>query len=157
MRPLLGLLALLAAAPAPLPAQAQPAPISRLYLVTVFVRDYDQAIAWYRDTLGFSVVEDQAYGPGRRWVTIAPPGQRDMRIVLSRAGEMDDPRGRAALIGKQALWVFATDDCRAAYEQLRARGVRFREPPSDLPHGVQAIFEDLYGNEFVLVQQRRRG
>jgi predicted enzyme related to lactoylglutathione lyase len=127
--------------------------ISRLANVTVFVRSYDESIAWYQDKLGFVKIEDVAYGEKNRWVTMAPTADSPVRIVLSSTGEMPTV-DRAQLVGKQALWVFHTDDAPKAYEQMQAKGVRFTQPPQKLPYGTQAMFEDLYGNTFVLVQAR---
>lgn len=130
-------------------AQEKQPVITRLDHVTVFVKDYDEALKWYTATLGLEKTADQAFGNNERWLTVAPHGQKDGQIVLAK------PKGaNTELIGKQALWVFHTDDCQKAYETLKSRGVKFRTPPQKLSWGAQAIFEDLYGNEFVLLGGR---
>ena len=127
--------------------------ITRLANVTVFVRNYDEAIAWYRDKMGLVKLEDVTYGEKSRWVTMAPSADSPIRIVLSATSEMPTPE-RSRLVGQQALWVFHTDDCQKAYERMQSNGVRFTQPPQAMPYGKQAMFEDLYGNSFVLVQAR---
>jgi predicted enzyme related to lactoylglutathione lyase len=123
--------------------------ITRLDHVTIFVRDYDEALKWYTEVLGFDKTADQRFGNNERWLTVAPRGQKGAEIVLAKA-----QGARAELTGKQALWVFHTVDCQKTYDTLQARGVKFRKPPSKTPWGSQAIFEDLYGNEFVLLSDR---
>jgi predicted enzyme related to lactoylglutathione lyase len=128
----------------------EPAPIiTRLEHITIFVRDYDEALRWYTEVLGFAKMEDQTFGKSQRWLTVAPSNQKETHIVLAKADDQ-----RADMIGKQSLWVFRTEDCQRAYQTLQARGVKFRAPPRKAPWGSQAIFEDLYGNEFVLLGAR---
>jgi len=129
--------------------EKQPA-ITRLGHVTVFVKDYDEALKWYTQTLGLEKTADQPFGDsGERWLTVAPAGQKETQIVLAKTRP-----STAGLIGKQSHWVFQTSDCQKAYQQLQARGVKFSVPPQKQPWGTQAIFEDLYGNQFVLVEDR---
>lgn len=130
-------------------ALAQEPLITRLDHVTVFVKDYDEALKWYTEILGLEKTADQTFGQGQRWLTVAPRGEKGSEIVLAKA---DGPG--TELIGKQALWVFHTTDCQKTHEALQARGVKFRKPPSKTGWGGQAIFEDLYGNEFVLLAGR---
>ena len=126
-------------------AQEKTPSIGRLMHVTVFVRDYGEALKWYTEKLGLEKTADQPFGSDERWITVAPQGQAEMQIVLAKAkGETTD------LIGKQSHWVFQTDDCQKLYETLVARGVKFVAPPVKQSWGTQAIFEDLYGNTFVL-------
>lgn len=123
--------------------------ITRLDHVTVFVRNYDEAVKWYTEVLGFDKTADQRFGKEQRWLTVAPHGQKGPEIVLAKA-----EGARAEFIGRQALWVFHTVDCQKSYEILRARGVKFRTPPSKTSWGSQAVFEDLYGNEFVMLSDK---
>lgn len=123
--------------------------ISGLSLV---VRDYDEAKAWYRDVLGFTVVEDTDLGDGKRWVVVAPPGSGETRLVLARAATPE----QEAAIGKQAggrVFLFLqTDDFWRDYDELTKRGVEFRETPRVEFYGSVAVFKDLYGNLWDLVQ-----
>jgi catechol 2,3-dioxygenase-like lactoylglutathione lyase family enzyme len=116
--------------------------------VTVLVKDQDEALRWYTEKLGFTKKQDEAFGPGVRWLTVAVPGD-ELEVVLQKP---DDER--LPLVGKGTPWVIDTDDCRADYDRLRTQGVEFPNPPSEMPWGTSAVFRDLYGNTFNLVQRR---
>src|SRR6185295_17065338 len=138
---------LLILACAPLPAAAQSSPIRRVAQVTIVVRDQDAALAFYVDKLGFEKREDLKMG-AFRWLTVAPPGQQDLAIVLEKpSGDMGEARQKqlTMLIGQSPTWVFDTADCNAAYETLKSRGVEFVTPPRKMPYGTEAVFTDLYG------------
>ena len=123
--------------------------------IALVVRDYDEAIAWFTSVLGFSLVED-TYQPeqDKRWVLVAPPGAGEgaASLLLARASTPE----QAAFIGNQAggrVFLFLeTDDFRRDYAALCAKCVRFVRPPAELPYGTVAVFEDLYGNLWDLVQ-----
>lgn len=125
-----------------------------LGLVALVVRDYDEAIAFYVGRLGFGLVEDVPAGPGKRWVVIAPPGAAETRLLLAKAA---GPRQEAA-VGSQAggrVFLFLhTDDFRRDHAALTRRGVRFLEEPREEPYGTVAVFEDLYGNRWDLLEPR---
>jgi predicted enzyme related to lactoylglutathione lyase len=129
----------------------------RLGNVTILVRDYDEALNFYTEILGFEKRSDQKFGPGARWVTVAAPGQ-DIQIVLQKPEpSMHGEEGAQRMterIGQNPTWVLATDDCLKTYELYSSRGVKFAEPPKELPWGTQAVFKDLYGNSYALVQNR---
>lgn len=132
--------------------------IRQLGRVTILVRDQDEALAFYVEKLGLEKRADQTFGPGMRWLTVAPKGQKEVEIVLQKPmpalqGEAG-ARTMVGRIGQGTTWVFFTDDCRAEYELLRSRGVHFSSPPKDQPYGLEALFEDLYGNNFSLLQPR---
>lgn len=125
----------------------------RISHFAVTVRDYDEAIAFYVDKLGFELLEDTDLGGGKRWVRVRPAGS-DAGILLARAVT---ERQRAS-VGNQTggrVFVFLeTDDFARDYGALVARGVPFVRPPSEEPYGTVAVFEDLYGNRFDLIQRR---
>jgi len=125
------------------------ASIAKLALV---VREYDEAIAWFSRCLGFELIEDVKLGPAKRWVVMRPPGQDGATLLLARA---DKPEQQAA-IGRQAggrVFLFLeTDDFARDYARMTAEGVRFREAPRQEPYGAVAVFEDLYGNPWDLLQ-----
>jgi predicted enzyme related to lactoylglutathione lyase len=127
----------------------------RLTMVTILVRDYDEALKFYTEVLGFEKRYDEKMGPEARWLTVAAPGQ-DVQIVLQKPepalhGE-EHARKMTERIGQSPTWVMGTDDCRKTYELYSSRGVRFSEPPKEVQWGVQAVFKDLYGNSYALVQ-----
>jgi predicted enzyme related to lactoylglutathione lyase len=125
--------------------------------VTILIRDYDEALKFYTEVLGFEMRYDQKFGSGARWVTVAAPGQ-DVQIILQKPepamhGE-ENARKMTERIGQNPTWVLATDDIRKTYDLYSSRGVKFSEPPKETPWGTQAIFKDLYGNSYALVQSR---
>ena len=122
--------------------------------VSLLVRDYDEAIAFYAGALGFRVAEDRPKGRGERWVVLEPPGPPGCSLLLARA-----KNGReAAAVGRQAggrVFLFLhTDDFARDHRAMLGRGVRFAEEPRDEPYGTVAVFEDLYGNRWDLVMPR---
>ncbi len=134
---------------------------AHLAAVSYLVRDYDEAIAWFTQKLGFTLLQDTPLSHAKRWVVVAPPGATNTpsaaHLLLARAGNAEQLTqvGRAA--GGRVAFFLHTDDFardRAAFE---ARGVRFREPTRHEPYGTVAVFEDLYGNAWDLVQVKRPG
>lgn len=123
-----------------------------LGLVTLLVRDYEAALAFFVGKLGFAVVEDHDLGAGKRWVVVAPPGARETGLLLARAADAE----QAAQIGLQGggrVFLFLySDDFWRDYRHLRERGVRFCEAPREEAYGTVAVFEDLYGNRWDLLQ-----
>jgi lactoylglutathione lyase len=123
--------------------------------IALLVRDYDEAIAYFTDCLGFTLVEDVPQGPGKRWVVVAPPGSREARLLLAKAA---DPRQLQAVGNQSGGRVFLfleTEDFQASYEAMRAKGVRFCEVPREEAYATVVVFEDLYGNRWDLLQPRR--
>ncbi|MYS24737.1 Uncharacterized conserved protein PhnB, glyoxalase superfamily [Streptomyces sp. DvalAA-14] len=123
-----------------------------LGLVALVVRDYDEAIAFYRDALGFQLREDTPREDGSRWVVVSPPGARETSLLLSRAatpaqaGHIGDQTG-----GRVALFL-TTDDFDRDYKRMVAAGVTFEEEPRYEPYGAVVVFQDLYGNRWDLIQ-----
>jgi catechol 2,3-dioxygenase-like lactoylglutathione lyase family enzyme len=123
--------------------------------IALLVRDYDEAIAWYTRKLGFSLVADE-YQPeqDKRWVLVSPPGAPSgaASLLLARASTP----AQQAFIGNQAggrVFLFLqTDDFRRDYERMVAQGIRFVREPKRAPYGTVAVFEDLYGNLWDLVE-----
>jgi lactoylglutathione lyase len=119
--------------------------IDSVRTVGVCVSDQAKALAFYTQKLGFEVLSDVPMGPDLRWIEVAPPGS-ETRIVLFT------PPGLEGRIGGFANIVFRAREIDATYEELKARGVTFTEPPTRQPWGgMQALFHDQDGNEFVLV------
>lgn len=130
--------------------------MSRLGAVSVLVRDYDEALAFYVGKLGFEAVEDTDLGGGKRWVTVRPKGG-DTALLLAKATTPE----QEARVGDQAggrVWLFLeTDDFARDHAAWTAAGVVFREAPRHEPYGVVAVFEDLYGNAWDLIEPARTG
>ncbi|HEV2622691.1 MAG TPA: VOC family protein [Frateuria sp.] len=123
--------------------------------IALLVRDYDEAIAYFTGCLGFTLIEDAPQGPDKRWVVVAPPGSHEACLLLAKAA---DPRQLHAVgnqSGGRVLLFLETEDFRASYEAMRAMGVRFCEAPREEAYGTVAVFEDLYGNRWDLLQPRR--
>ncbi|HEY3062781.1 MAG TPA: VOC family protein [Chloroflexota bacterium] len=132
--------------------------IKRLSHVNVFVLDQDRAKDFYTNKLDFEVRSD-AELDGMRWLTVGPKGQPDLNILLARPAPPMFSEEDAALLtsliakGSMAGGVIETDDCRATYEQLKARGVTFLQEPAERPYGIEALLRDDSGNWFSLTQR----
>ena len=126
----------------------------RLGAVSLLVRDYDEAIAFYVGKLGFDLSEDTDMGGGKRWVTVTPKGG-ETSLLLARATTPE----QTARIGDQAggrVWLFLeTDDFARNHAAWTAAGVRFREAPRREAYGMVAVLEDLYGNAWDLIEPAR--
>ena len=132
-----------------------PASGRRVVTVAVVVADYDEAIAWYVDKLGFALCDDVELGGGKRWVTVEPGGGRGARLLLARA----DGERQAASVGNQTggrVFLFLeTDDFARDHALMVERGVEFREAPRREAYGTVAVFADLYGNLWDLIEPKR--
>jgi catechol 2,3-dioxygenase-like lactoylglutathione lyase family enzyme len=121
--------------------------------IALLVRDYNEAISFYTEKLGFTLIED-TYQPeqDKRWVVVAPPGKSGTTLLLARAATPD----QAAFIGNQAggrVFLFLhTDDFWRDYHALLVRGVHFVREPKQTDYGTVSVFEDLYGNLWDLVE-----
>ncbi len=125
----------------------------RLGLVSLVVRDYDEAIAFFVGKLGFELAEDTDMPEqGKRWVVVSPPGARETGLLLARASTP----GQEARIGDQAGgrvgFFLYTDDLARDHARYRAAGVEFVRPPQQHAYGAVAVFKDLYGNLWDLLQ-----
>ena len=131
---------------------SEPSKRQQIGYIALVVRDYDEAIAFYSQKLGFILVEDTRLSEKKRWVLMAPPGHRGTCLLLARA---DGPE-QAAHVGNQTggrVFLFLhTDDFWRDYRDYTGRGVVFRRPPSEEDYGTVAVFEDLYGNRWDLLQ-----
>ena len=123
--------------------------------VSLLVRDYDEALAWYTGALGFRCLEDEPREAGKRWVVVAPPQTESAALLLARASTP----AQVARIGNQSggrVWLFLhTDDFARDHAAFSSRGVRFVEAPRQESYGTVAVFVDLYGNKWDLVQPRQ--
>ncbi|MGZ8282003.1 MAG: VOC family protein, partial [Allosphingosinicella sp.] len=119
------------------------------------VREYDEAIAWFTEKLSFTLVEDKEVPEqGKRWVIVAPPGAPPggASLLLARAATPEQSRFIGDQAGGRVFLFLRTDDFQRDYEAMRARGVAFVREPVEASYGTVAVFEDLYGNCWDLVQ-----
>jgi catechol 2,3-dioxygenase-like lactoylglutathione lyase family enzyme len=133
--------------------------IQRMSHATIFVTNQNEALEFYRDKLGFRVHTDAMVGPNFRWLTMCTNDQPDFEIILMEPKPgmlMDEETAKTirSLLDKGVLGagVFNADDCRATYEELKAKGVQFISEPAERPYGIEAVFRDNSGNWFSLTQ-----
>ncbi len=127
----------------------------RLAAVALVVRDYDEAIAYYCGVLGFDLVEDSELGGGKRWVLVAPSKQFGSGLLLAQASGPDQRARIGDQTGGRVFLFLHTDDFAADHARYVESGVRFIEEPRYEPYGTVAVFEDLYGNRWDLVEPAR--
>jgi len=125
----------------------------RIAHVALVVADYDEALAFYTQKLRFTVVED-TYQPAqdKRWVVIAPPGSSGTTLLLARATTPEQARFVGDQAGGRVFLFLETDDFDRDYQAIREKGVLFVRAPKRAPYGKVAVFQDLYGNRWDLVQ-----
>lgn len=136
---------------------ARPGAVRRqcLGLVSLVVRDYDEALAFYVGTLGFRLVEDRDVPEqAKRWVVVSPPGATEPHLLLARASTPEQASRVGAQTGGRVFLFLHTDDFWRDYEDYRTRGVVFVREPREEPYGTVAVFRDLYGNLWDLLQPR---
>ena len=123
-----------------------------LAAIAFLAPDYDSAIAWFRDALGFILLADTPMEPGKRWIVVAPPGEAGARIVIAEArGE----RQRAAIgeaAGGRVGYFLETDDFARDHAAMQARGVQFLEAPRHEPYAIVAVLADPWGGKWDLLQ-----
>ncbi len=126
----------------------------RIAEITIVVRDYAEALAFYVGKLGFECVEDTDLGGGKRWVRVRPAGG-GASVLLARAADDAQRASVGHQTGGRVAMFFETRDFERDYERLVAQGVTFVRPPSKEAYGTVAVFEDLYGNRFDLIERSR--
>ena len=122
--------------------------------VTLVVRDYNEAIQFYTQVLGFTLLEDTDMGGGKRWVRVAPPGSSGTSLLLAQAANPEQTSRIGNQTGGRGFLFLQTDDFWRDYPILKARGLNFIEEPRHEPYGIVAIFEDLYGNRWDFIQYK---
>lgn len=133
---------------------------AHLGALTLLVRDYDEAIGWYRDKLGFILLEDTDLGGGKRWVRMAPPGCDPARgqtcLLLARAVGPEQEAAIGQQAGGRVFLFLHTDDFARDHAAMQAAGVHFLEAPRHEAYGSVAVFADLYGNKWDLLELKHR-
>jgi catechol 2,3-dioxygenase-like lactoylglutathione lyase family enzyme len=121
--------------------------------VALVVRDYDEAIDFYVDKLHFELIED-SYQPeqDKRWVVVAPPGSRETTLLLARASKPEQEECIGSQTGGRVFLFLNSDDFWRDYNDMRANGIEFVREPKEAPYGMVAVFKDLYGNLWDLLQ-----
>jgi len=123
-----------------------------LGLVSLVVRDYEEALAFYVGTLGFRLVEDTPVpAQGKRWVVVSPGGS-GAHLLLAKASSQDQLSRVGNQTGGRVFLFLYTDDCLRDCREFKSKGVRFVREPEQQPHGTVAVFADLYGNQWDLIQ-----
>ena len=122
--------------------------------VTLVVRNYDEAIAFYTATLGFRLLEDSDMGDGKRWVLVGPPGSMGTNLLLAQAVTPEQSSRIGNQTGGRVFLFLHSDDFWRDYDALTARHVKFVREPKEELYGTVAVFEDLYGNLWDLIQRK---
>ena len=127
-----------------------------LGLVSLVVRDYDEALDFFVGKLGFLLVEDSPVPEqAKRWVVIAPPGATESRLLLARASTPEQESRIGAQSGGRVFLFLYTDNLWRDYERYKTQGIVFVREPKDEPYGTVAVFKDLYGNLWDLFEPMR--
>jgi catechol 2,3-dioxygenase-like lactoylglutathione lyase family enzyme len=126
-----------------------------LGLTALVVRDYDEAIAFYVGTLGFALIEDSYIAEqDKRWVVVAPPGATESHLLLARAANAEQATRIGNQTGGRVFLFLHTDDFWRDFRAYAAKGVVFVREPREEPYGTVAVFQDLYGNLWDLLQPK---
>ena len=120
--------------------------------VSLLVRDYDEAIAFYRDKLNFELIEDTRLSADKRWVVIAPRGNSTMSLVLGKAQTVEEKNQVGMQAGGRVFLFLRTDNFLRDYKQMQADGIEFTREPETFDYGTVAVFKDLYGNLWDLLE-----
>ena len=120
--------------------------------IALVVREYDEAIAFYTNKLKFQLIEDTNLGNGKRWVRVRPPESTGTDLLLARAVNPEQASRIGNQTGGRVFLFLRTDDFWHDYREFTARDVKFVRPPSEESYGTVAVFEDLYGNKWDLLQ-----
>ena len=124
---------------------------ARISQLSLVVRDYDEAIRFFTESLGFMLLEDSPLGNGKRWVRVAPPAANGAALVLARAATPEQERAVGDQAGGRVFLFLETDDFARDRARMLDAGVRFAEEPRHEAYGTVAVFLDLYGNKWDLI------
>jgi len=128
--------------------------------VALLVRDYDEALTFFTHSLGFTVIEDTVakdrLGNDKRWILVSPPGSRGTSLLLARASTPEEASRIGNQTGGRVFLFLHTDDFSRDYQEMQARGVKFVKAPREEAYGTVAVFQDLYGNKWDLLELKDR-
>lgn len=125
--------------------------------VALVVANYDEAVRWYVERLGFVLIEDVDLGGGKRWVTVAPAKGQGARLLLAEASGEEQASRIGNQTGGRVFLFLETDDFSRDHQAMLAKGVEFREAARHEAYGTVAVFADLYGNLWDLIEPKRQG
>lgn len=120
--------------------------------ITFLVRSYDEALAFFTEALAFRVIEDTPLPNGKRWLLVAPPSSRGASLLLAETATSEQARSVGNQAGGRVFLFLHTDDFWRDYRRMQAHNVKFLESPRQEPYGTVAVFEDLYGNKWDLLE-----
>jgi catechol 2,3-dioxygenase-like lactoylglutathione lyase family enzyme len=123
--------------------------------ITILVDDYDQAIEFYCDAVGFNLVEDTDMGDGKRWILVAPAGQDGAQILLAKASDEAQKKAVGLQTGGRVSFFLHTNNFSKDHAAMVARGVKFLEEPRHEDYGSVAVFQDLYGNKWDFIEPKK--
>jgi catechol 2,3-dioxygenase-like lactoylglutathione lyase family enzyme len=136
-------------------AHLEPKVNQSIWSVSLVVRDYDEALQFFIGKLGFVLVEDSwVPAQNKRWVVVAPPGSRDCRLLLARASSEEQRARIGSQTGGRVFLFLSTDDFWRDYESFTSKGIEFVRAPKEESYGTVAVFKDLYGNLWDLIQPK---
>ena len=124
----------------------------RIANIALVVSDYDEAIRFYTEQLNFQLIEDTPLSDTKRWVVVAPPGSTECRLLLAKAANAEQQTRVGNQTGGRVFLFLHTDDFWRDYHNMLEKGVRFVREPAEEPYGRVAVFEDLYGNLWDLIE-----
>ena len=124
----------------------------RIAHIALLVKDYEEAIDFYTRKLGFILLENTRIDADKRWVLVAPPGGPACSLLLAKAADEEEAKSIGNQTGGRVFLFLFTDDFWRDYEQMVANGIKFARPPETMDYGTIAVFEDLYGNLWDLLE-----
>ncbi|MBK8289559.1 MAG: VOC family protein [Flammeovirgaceae bacterium] len=128
----------------------------RIAHIALVVKDYDEAIDFYTRKLDFIILEDTKIDEKKRWVLVAPPGAEGCCLLLAKAANEEQAKSIGNQAGGRVFLFLFTDDFLRDYNKMIDRKINFVRPPQDFEYGMVAVFEDLYGNMWDLIEPKKR-
>lgn len=127
----------------------------QIFQIALVIKDYDEAINFYIEKLGFKLVEDTALSETKRWVVVAPPGSDGCSLLLAKAATEEQQSRIGNQTGGRVFLFLHTDDLKRDYKSMKEKGITFVREPADEPYGLVAVFSDLYGNLWDMIQPKK--
>ncbi|MEM9362441.1 MAG: VOC family protein [Bacteroidota bacterium] len=125
-------------------------------LLTLVVNEYDEAIEFYTEKIGFDLVEDTVLSEDKRWVVVKPKGSIGSGLLLAKAANMEQEKSVGNQTGGRVLLFLNTDDFWRDHKTMTKKGVNFLEEPREEAYGIVSVFEDLYGNKWDLLELKKQ-